>query len=1038
MKNFNLSDWAIEHRALVWYFMIAAVIAGAFAYIGLGREEDPSFTIKTMVIQTQWPGASAEETARQVTDRIERKVQEIEVLDFTRSMTTAGKSVVFVNLKGDTPAAQVPLIWQRVRNLMEQLAPQFPKGVAGPFFDDRFGDVYGNLYALTGADLTWRQLRDTAEELRSDVLTVPNIGRVEIVGDRAEVIWLEFSTRQIAALGLDQQSILASLQAQNAVSPSGVIEAGPERIALRLGGHFTDQASLAGINLRVNDRFFPLTDVATIRRGYEEPPADLFRYNGQPALGLAISMRQGANLLEFGKALEAVVTLSEQDLPLGVSLAKVSDQPEVVDHAISHFIRSLIEAVAIVLAISFISLGMRAGLVVAISIPLTLAITFLCMNYLGISLQRVSLGALIIALGLLVDDAMIAVEMMVARLEVGDSLRKAATYVFTSTAFPMLTGTLVTVAGFIPIGLNPSLSGQFAGSMFWVIGISLVASWIVAVVFTPLLGLKILPKTVKHHGEKKGWLARAFSRLLELCLRWRWVTVGVTVAIFLAAVGSMALVQVQLFPASDRAELIVNFNLPQSSTIDETSRQLAQLESEVLAGDDRIDHWSSYVGRGAMRFLLTLDPPAPLPSLGQIVVVTKSLEVRDAVRADIEAYAARTFLGTDVEVRLLEIGPPIGAPVQYRLTGPDIQVVREKAQAFANILEDNPDLGPVTFDWMEPARVVRVDLLQDRARQLGVTSQDIASALYSVVAGSPITQIRDDIYLVTVAARAAPEERRSLETLRNLQLPTASGTAIPLGSIATLHYAMEQPVIWQRSRMPALTVRAEATGAEKPLRLMLGLQGTVDAFARTLPPGYAITAAGELEESFKALSPVVAVLPLMLIVMMTILMIQLQSFSRLFLVLATAPLAIIGVALALVPSGAPLGFIAGLGVLALAGILIRNSVILIDRIEVLRKGGMAAWDAVVEATEHRMRPIVLTAAAASLALIPISREIFWGPMAYAMMGGIVVGTVLTLLFLPALYVACLGIRKPSPREPSADLPTPDKPALDAGEAQPST
>lgn len=1010
MKQFNLSDWAIERSALVWYFMIAAMVAGALAYVNLGREEDPSFVIKTMIIQTQWPGGSAEETAEQITDRIERKVQEIETLDFTRSMTTPGQALIFVTLQDDTPADEVPLIWQRIRNLMDQLETEFPPGVVGPFFDDRFGDVYGNVFALTGADLSFRQLRDVAEDLRATILTVPNIGRVEIVGDRKEVVWLEFSTREMATLGLDQQSILASLRAQNAVVPSGVIQAGSERITLRLGGHFEDETSLTAINLRVNDRFFPLTDVATIRRGYEDPPSAMFRYNGEPAIAVAVSMRNGANLLEFGDALEEVTHQAESELPLGVDINKVSDQPKVVEHAVSHFIKALVEAVAIVLAISFLSLGMRAGLVVAISIPLTLGITFLFMQFLDISLQRVSLGALIIALGLLVDDAMIAVEMMVARLELGDNLRKAATYVYTSTAFPMLTGTIVTVAGFIPIGLNTSLAGQFAGSMFWVIGISLMVSWIVAVVFAPLLGLTILPKTLKHHTQTKGRLARMFLVVLNWCMRWRWVTILVTFAVFVAALASMSQVQVQLFPPSDRSELVVNFNLPHNSTIAATSAQIAQLENDLLRTDNRIEHWSTYVGRGAMRFLLTLDPPAPHPSMGQIVIVPKNLEARDAVKADIEKYTRDQFIGTDVDVRLLEIGPPIGIPVQYRITGPDIPKLREIAQDFGNLLEDHPDLGGVTFDWMEPARVIRVDLLENRARQLGVTSQDVASILNSVVDGTPITQIRDDIYLVSVTARATAADRGSVETLRNLQIPTSAGTAIPLSAIATLDYELEQPVIWQRSRVPALTVRANVVGETKPLRLMFDFRKTVTEYGSNLPAGYKITAAGEWEESIKTLLPVIAVIPLMLIAMTTILMIQLQSFSLLFMVLTTAPLAVIGVALALVPTGAPLGFIAVLGILALAGILIRNSVILVDRIEGLRREGVAAWDAVIEATETRMRPILLTAAAASLALIPISTQIFWGPMAYAMIGGIIVGTALTLLFLPALYVAWFGIR----------------------------
>lgn len=1022
MKRFNLSDWAIEHSALVWYFMIAVTIAGVAAYMGLGREEDPSFAIKTMVVQAQWPGASAEETARQVTDRIERKMEELDTLDFTRSMTTAGQAVVFVNLQSDVPPEEVAATWQRVRNMMSDMALEFPSGVIGPFFNDRFGDVYGNVFAFTGDGFSGRQLRDAVEDVRAAVLTVPNIGRIEILGDQPEVIFLEFSTRRIAALGLDHQSILSSLQEQNAIVPSGVIEADGERIAMRVGGQFGSEADLREINLRINDRFFPLSEVATITRGYQDPASTLFRFNGEPAIGLAISMKAGANLLEFGAALDKVMEEAGRDLPAGIAFHKVSDQPHVVDHAVSHFVKALAEAVVIVLAISFISLGMRAGLVVAISIPLTLAITFLGMGFMDISLQRVSLGALIIALGLLVDDAMIAVEMMISRLEAGDTLRKAATHVYTSTAFPMLTGTLVTVAGFLPIIANTSLAGQFASSLFYVIAISLIMSWVVAVVFTPLLGMKFLPKTLKHKHESKGRVARAFQAILLFAMRRRWLTIVATALGFAAALASMTMVQVQLFPASDRNELVVNFTLPQNSTLAETSARIAQFETEALMGKDGIDHWSSYVGRGAARFLLTLDPPVPGVAMGQVVIETESLEARDRVRAELEAYIDQTVIDTDINIRLLEIGPPIGIPIQYRVSGPDIAKVRTYAQQLANLLAQDSRLEQITFDWMEPARVVRIDLLEDRARQLGVTSQDIAIALNGVVSGMPVTQIRDDVYLIDVLARASDAERNSLATLENLQLPAAGGRSIPLGTIATFSHTVEQPVIWQRSRVPTLTVRAEPSGDMRPLLLTFDKRGEIDAFAQALPLGYQVETGGEWEESFKTLMPVVAGIPLMLIVMATILMIQLQSFHLLAMVFLTAPLAVIGVAIALVPTGIPIGFIAILGVLALAGILIRNSVILIVQIETLREAGMAAWDAVVEATEHRMRPIMLTAAAASLALIPISREVFWGPMAYAMMGGIIVGTVLTLLFLPALYVAWFGIKENEPTDEIEALP----------------
>ena len=1027
MKSFNLSDWALGHRSLVWYFMIAFMAAGLFSYLHLGRQEDPDFTIKTMVIQAQWPGASAEEITRQVTERIEKKLEELESLDYTKSVTVAGQTTVFVYLRDSTKASDVTPTWVRVRNMVADIKGDFPQGVIGPFFNDRFGDVFGNIYAFTSDGLSQRQLRDRVEEIRGKILTVPDVGKVDILGAQDEVIYLEFSTRKIAALGLDTRSIIASLQGQNAVTPSGVFEAGPERISVRVNGQFASEASLKAINLRVNDRFFPLTDVATITRGYADPAATLFRFDGQPAIALAIGMKSGANLLKFGDALKQEMSEIIADLPIGVGVHLVADQPLVVEHAVSGFTEALFEAVAIVLAISFFSLGLRAGLVVAIAIPLVLAITFVVMAYAGISLQRISLGALIIALGLLVDDAMIAVEMMVARLEAGDALTKAATYVYTSTAFPMLTGTLVTVAGFIPIGLNTSNAGEYTFTLFVVIAVSLVVSWIVAVLFTPLLGVTILPTKMKAHHETKGKSARRFSGLLVMCMQHRWTTIGVTVGAFLLALVGMQFVPQQFFPSSDRDELIIDWNLPQNASIADTNAQMARFEREQLQGNDGVDHWSTYVGTGAPRFVLSFDVQTANTWFGQMVVVTKGgINVRDRLKAQFEAYLKKTFPGTDSLVKLLEVGPPVGRPVQYRLSGPDIAKVREISQRLAAIVRTNPHLDTVVFDWMEPARVVKVDVLQDKARQLGITSEDIATTLNGVLDGTSITQVRDSIYLVNVVGRATAPERASIDTLRDLQLIGLGGQSVPLGAVATLHYEMEQPTIWRRSRIPTITLKASILDTAQPKTAVDQLAPQVAEFAKGLPAGYSVAIGGAVEESAKSQAPIEAVVPLMLFIMATILMIQLQSFARLFLVFAVAPLALIGVVLALLPSGAPLGFVAILGVLALIGILIRNSVILIVQIEHLKEAGRPIWEAVVEATEHRMRPIMLTAAAASLALIPIAREIFWGPMAFAMMGGIIVGTVLTLLFLPALYVAWFRVKEParSP-EPASEVAHPE-------------
>ena len=1020
MKNFNLSEWALDHKSLVWFFMIVCSVAGISAYLNLGREEDPNFTIKTMVVSAQWPGASVEEMANQVTDRIEQKLVELGPLDYTTSTTTAGLTVVNVHLESSVKGSDVTGAWTQVRNLIGDMKGDFPSGVSGPFFNDRFGDVYGNIYAFQADGMTDRQLRDYVEQVRTQVLRVPNVGRVDLLGVQNEVIFIEFSPQKLSAYGLNQGAIINALQTQNAVTNSGVIQAGAERVAIRVGGGFSSEDAIRNINLRVGDTFFRLADLATITRGYQDPPSPLFRYNGKPAVGLAVGMAPGSNLLVFGEALTETIDHAVADLPIGISLDKVSDQPEVVEHSVDHFVRSLLEAVAIVLAVSFVSLGMRAGFVVALAIPLVLAITFLIMQYLGISLQRISLGALIIALGLLVDDAMIAVEMMVSRLEAGDTLRKAATAVYTSTAFPMLTGTLVTVASFIPVGLNASAAGEYTFSLFVVIAVSLVVSWIVAVVFTPLLGMLILPKTMKHKGGEPGRLTGAFGAALRFCMRARWLTIASCVGALALSIYLLGSVQQQFFPNSDRVELVVDFSLPQDSTIAQTKAQMDRFEQEQLASNPDIEHWSSYVGQGATRFLLSFDPTPASAYVGQIIIVTKDLEARNRVRPQLQAWLKEAFPGTDAFVKLLDIGPPVGRPVQYRVSGPDVETVRDLANGLAAAIGKSPDLADITFDWNEPSRVVKVDVLQDNAAQLGITSEDIATALNGILGGSTITQVRDSTYLVPIVARATADERSSVEALRNIRITNASGNSVPLASVATFRFELEQPVINRRAGVPTITLKSTVLGAVQPATVVSRLAPTVDEFARTLPVGYAVAVGGSVESTNDSQGPIIAVAPLMLMVMATLLMLQLQSFQRLFIVIAVAPLGLIGVVAALLLSGAAMGFVAILGVLALIGILIRNSVILVVQIEDLRKTGMDAWHAVVEATEHRMRPIILTAAAASLALIPISREVFWGPMAFAMMGGIIVGTALTLLFLPALYVTWFRIEEPKPDAP--DLP----------------
>ncbi|RKE77539.1 efflux RND transporter permease subunit [Rhizobium sp. AG855] len=1017
-KSFNLSEWALQHKSLVWYFMILSMVAGIMSYINLGREEDPDFSIKTMLIQASWPGASVDEMTSQVTDRIEKKLQELDSLDYTKSINTPGQTTIYVNLLENTKAADVKPTWVKVRNMINDIAPTLPQGVQGPAFIDSFGDVYGNIYAFTADGLTQRQLRDYLESARQQILSVPNVGKVEMIGAQDEVVYLDLSPKQMAALGISQQDIVQTLQNQNAVVASGTLLTSSERINLRVSGQFASDEALRNINLRVNDRFFRLSDVATITRGYSDPEQPLFRVNGKPAIGLAIGMKPGANLLRFGEALTEKMDKVIADLPIGIGVHHVADQAVVVEEAVGGFTKALFEAIAIVLAVSFISLGMRAGFVVAVSIPLVLAITFVFMEYLGISLQRISLGALIIALGLLVDDAMIAIEMMVSKLEQGEPLPKAATAVWTSTAFPMLTGTLVTVASFIPVGLNDSAAGEFTFTLFVVIGISLIVSWIVAVLFAPLLGILILPSAMKKHAETKGFFSRTFSGLLNVCMTWPKLTILATAGLFGLSLFGMGFVQQQFFPASDRPELIVDWTARQNYTLAQTKAEMDGFEAKHLIGNEDVDHWTSYVGQGAKRFVLSFDVQPNSSNFGQMIVVAKSVEARDRLIASLSQAATVEYPGTDVFVKQMELGPPVGRPIQYRVAGPDPQKVRTYAADLTSVLGDNPRLGRIVSDWNEPARVVKVDLLQDKARQLGVSSSDIATALNNVTGGSTITQIRDSIYLIDVVGRAPKAERESIETLRNLQLPGSNGQAVPLAAIANFHYELEQPVVWRRDRMATITLQAAITDGSQPATVDQLLKPSIDAFSAKLPDGYTVETGGSVESSAKSQAPIVAVVPLMLLTMTTILMFQLQSFQRLFMVFIVAPLGLIGVVVALLSSGAPLGFVAILGVLALIGILIRNSVILVVEIDSLRKAGKDAWEAVREAAEHRMRPIMLTAAAASLALIPISREIFWGPMAYAMMGGIVVGTVLTLLFLPALYVVWFGIKRPETEEPS--------------------
>ncbi|KGJ03341.1 Multidrug efflux pump subunit AcrB [Paracoccus halophilus] len=1010
-SRFNLSDWALAHRSLVWFLLITSMLAGMISYARLGREEDPDFTVKIMVISASIPGATMDETLNQVTARIETKLEELDELKYTRSVTMPGQSVVYLELDPTTPGDDVPEVWKRVRNMMSDIRPDFPQEFQGFQFNDDFGEVFGSIYAFTADGFTARELRDRVEDIRKQVQALPIAGKTALLGVRKEEIYLEFSSSRLAAMGINQYQVMQTLAVQNAIAPSGTVQSGPEQVLIRVGGQFDDADAIAAVNLRLGDRYFNIGDVATVRRGYQDPPGSLFRYNGKPAIGLQIGMRDGENILEFGQQIDELMARVASDLPIGIEMAKFADQPHVVKDAVGQFIRALVEAVGIVLLVSFISLGVRAGLVVTLTIPLVLAITFFVMDIYGVTLQRISLGALIIALGLLVDDAMIAIETMISRLEIGESRERAASHAWRSIAFPMLTGTLVTVAGFIPIGLNNSAAGEFTFSLFVVIAVALVVSWIVAVLFAPLLGVTMLPAQMRHRSGQSGWWRRGFHRLLILGMRHKWLTIMVTVTAFGLSVFGMLFVEQQFFPTSDRTELIVDVNERANASIAQTNEDISRLEN-LLAQDKDALFWTSYVGQGAPRFILSMDVPTPGPYMGQMVIQTPDLAARDRLRARIAEFAKRELIGVNIYVKNLEIGPPVGKPVQYRISSPDPNEARDFGRELAALLANEPRLRDIALDWGEPARVVRLQVDQDLARQLGITNEDIAGSLAATFTGLRITQIRDDIFLIDVIARSEESDRTSLESIQDLQLATLSGTPIPLTGLGKLEYDIEQPLIMQRDGLPTVTVRADIAGKEQAATLVRALAPRIAEFQAGLPPQVRIVTGGTVETSLESQEPIAAVVPVMLLIIALLVMIQMQSFRLSFIVFAAAPLGLIGVVAALLPFGVPMGFVAILGILALGGILIRNSIILVHEIQVLIAGGHAKWDAVFRASDSRARPILLTAAAASLALIPIARQVFWGPMAFAMMGGIIAGTLVTLIFVPALYCAIFGVTPP--------------------------
>jgi multidrug efflux pump len=1025
VKRLNLSAWSLEHPSMVLYLIIVMTVGGALSFLNLGRSEDPDFTLKVMVVRTLWPGATAPEVEQEVTERIEKKLQETANVDILKSSSRAGESLVFIFLKDSTSKADVPESWRQVRRKLDDIRTTLPPGVQGPFPNEEFGDVYVNIYALIGDGIEMGALRREADRLARQLRTVPDVKKVDLLGVQDEKVYIEVAPSRLASLGLTPAMVADALAKQNAVAPAGFVETDTDRVRLRVTGAFDTVERIRNADLAVGGRHFRLSDIATVKRGLTDPPSPRMRVGGHDAVGIAVAMSRGGNVIKLGEHLATEVALHAADLPLGMEVRIVADQPTIVQVSLKLFLRSLAEALVIVLAVSFLSLGLRTGMVVALSIPLVLAMTFLLMRVFGIDLHRISLGALIISLGLLVDDAIISVEMMVVKIEQGYDKFKAATFAYTSTAFPMLTGTLITAAAFTPVGFARSAAGEYAGAIFSVTTIALLTSWLVAVVFTPYLGYRILDVEKlrklgeQHHGDIYDTpFYRRVRALVTWCVRHRRQTIAVTVATFVLGIVAFNLgVQQQFFPPSNRPELLVDLWLPQGSSLKATEREVKRVEA-LLKNDDKVATYSAYIGNGAPRFFLPLEQQLFNDNFGQLVVVTKGFDEREAVRSRL----LKTFDADDggwshlrARVQRLENGPPVGYPVVFRVMGDDLATLRGVANDVAQVMRANPNVRDVHLDWNELAKSVRVVIDQDRARALGVTSQDVAQALQAYEVGVTLTQFREDDQLIDVVWRApggAGNDRGRLDRLADLPVP-ANGKWVPLAQVAKLEPALEEGVIWRRNRVPTIQVRADLanndiTGPTASLQI----DPKLNELRSRLPPGYRVELGGTVEESAKNENAIKAVVPLMIIGVITLLMMQLQSIRRTAMVLLTAPLGLVGVAMALLLFAKPFGFVANLGVIALMGMILRNSVILVDQIDQDEKAGKSTWDAIVDSAVRRFRPIMLTAAAAILAMIPLSRQIFWGPMAAAIMGGLLVATVLTLLFLPALYAAWYRVVEP--------------------------
>ncbi len=1014
-SRFNLSAAALEYRELTLFFLLAIAIGGVAAYFQLGQREDPDFAFRAMVIRTLWPGATTEQVDRQITDRIEKKLQETPYFKWTRSYSKPGESLIVLELLDVAAPKDVPEIWYQVRKKVGDIRQALPAETIGPFFNDEFGDVFGSIYAFTADGFTHSELRDYVERVRQELLRLPNVAKIELVGVQDDKIFVELSTKKLASLGIDPTIIGQALQVQNAIASPGSVETKENSVSLRVSGQLDSVKAVSDLLLRANGQTFRLGDIASVTRGYADPPVSFMRSGGKPAIGVAVSMVASGDVLQLGTDLKQTMARLKADLPIGIEFRQVSDQPAVVKDSVGEFMRSLAEAVAIVLVVSFLSLGARAGLVVALTIPLVLAATFLAMRFFSIDLHRISTGALIISLGLLVDDAMISVEMMARKLEEGFDKVSAATFAYSSTAFPMLSGTIITAAGFLPIATAKSTTGEYTYAIFAVTTIALIISWFAAVTATPFLGALFLKqKKLGEDAHADVYSTPFYARLrsvIDWCIAHRKKVLAATALIFCLGVAGMGLTEKQFFPSSNRVELMIELWLPEGASITASAREASRMEAK-LAVDPDVGSYVTYVGNGSPRFFLSLDQQLFRTNYAQFIVLTNDIAGRERVVEKVRKILEADFPGIRGRINRVPLGPPVNYPIQFRVIGPDAAMLKTQAELVAAKVRANPSTVDVNMDWGDRVLALRVEVDQEKARALGASSQGVARATAAVVAGVPLGQYRENDRIIDVMLRAPANERGTLGSLAELSVPVAGGRTVPLAQVADIREVLEEPIIWRRSREPALTVRADIVDGVQAPDVSLQIQKTLGQIQAALPPGYRIEAGGAYEENFKAQNSIAAGLPMVVVVILGMLMIQLKSFSRTFMVVLTAPLGVVGISLALLVFKQPFGFVALLGVIALAGMIMRNSVILVDQIEQDIGAGHPVWTAIRESTVRRFRPIVLTAAAAVLAMIPLTRSVLWGPMAYSIMGGLVVATVLTLLFVPALYAAWFRVKRP--------------------------